>query len=89
MALVTVRSIGSSRGVFVHRVKTSGTGSVRPNSAVFASVAEWIRGEGKCNMGLAVCRVLDVVPGQGFVDVRIDIKWEKPLTFRVTLLIEE
>ncbi|MBC8138736.1 MAG: hypothetical protein H8F28_22885 [Fibrella sp.] len=89
MALVTVRGFGTNKGVFIHRVQSSGTARVRGSSAVFASVAEWVRGEAKCNMGLAVCRVLDVVPGVGFVDVRIDITWRSVVNYRVTLLIEE
>lgn len=82
--MVVLVSDGKNRGVFVHRVNTGG--NTRPGSACFASVMEYISGA-RGNMGLAVCRVLDVVPGQGFVDVRLDITWEKPLPYRVTLLI--
>ncbi len=88
MSPVTMHVYGIGRGRVIRHVQTNSTENVTPRSSVFASVAEVEHaGYQTPQMGDARMYVCNVAPGQGYVDVWVQVDWASDLPFRLTLLI--
>ncbi|MBC7805813.1 MAG: hypothetical protein H7145_06650 [Akkermansiaceae bacterium] len=89
MALRTVQVWSSGYGTFIYRVQNGLTASVRPWTPIGgATITEFRYQPYGAFMGQALMRVCNVSPGNGFVDVRVEIGWNSYLVFQLTLLLD-
>lgn len=65
-----------------------GISGVHPWSRAYASVCEYGTDYNYCFQGAAFPRIMNVVPGEGYVRVGVDPNWGSPINLRLSILID-